>query len=152
MASIVKISEATSIALHAIALLVQMPPGRPLSVKHIAGTLGISADHLSKILQRLEKELLVKSVRGPKGGYLLVPMVAQMPLLRVFEIFEGRLSFSGCLMRRPVCKTKACGLSLLLGNLQNQIIDFLKKTCVKDINPLDVSLTTSRVNAGCMGK
>jgi len=146
MANLVKITEATAIALHAMALLVQMPPGQPLSVKHIAGTLGISADHLSKILQRLEKECMVKSVRGPKGGYLLVPMVAQLPLLRVFELFEGPLSFSGCLMRRSVCKTKACNLSLLLGNLQNQIIDFLKKTRVKDMNPFDVSLTRYRVN------
>jgi Rrf2 family protein len=152
MDHIIKISEATAIALHAMALLAQRPPGQPLSVKQIAGTLGISADHLSKILQRLEKELLVQSVRGPKGGYLIVPMAAQLPMLKVFAIFEGPLSFSGCLMRRSVCKTKPCSLSLLLGNLHDQIIDFLKKTRIKDINPFDVSLTRSHAHAGSTGK
>lgn len=147
MDKIIKISEATLIALHAMALLVQMPSGQPLSVKHMAGTLDISADHLSKIMQRLEKRRLVNAVRGPKGGFLPVQTAAQLPIIRIFEIFEGSLSFSGCLMRRSTCKKKVCSLSLLLGSLHGQIIDFLQKTRLKDINPLDATLVETHTNA-----
>ncbi len=152
MANIIKVSEATAIALHGMALLVHMPRGKPLSVKQIAGTLGISADHLSKIMQRLEKERLVRSVRGPKGGFLPVEAAGRLPMLRIFEIFEGPISFSGCLMRRTTCKEESCSLSVLLCNLQNMIVDFLRKTSIKDIRPFDAALMASDGMKASRGK
>ena len=70
METILKMSEAVSIALHASALLAS-DPGTKLSNKQIAGRLHVSEAHLSKVLQRLVKVGLVRSMKGPKGGFVL---------------------------------------------------------------------------------
>ena len=65
MPGAIKVSEAVSIAIHALVLLAANPTGR-LSAKEIADTFKISGAHLAKVLQRLGKADMVKSVRGPQ--------------------------------------------------------------------------------------
>ena len=70
MSSVLKISDAATLALHTAVLLADRTEG-PLTTKEIALTFGISEAHLAKVLQRLAKAGIVHSGRGPKGGFLL---------------------------------------------------------------------------------
>lgn len=45
---------------------------KPIHIRMIAGREALSIDYVEKILTRLRKSGLVKSVRGPNGGYVLV--------------------------------------------------------------------------------
>jgi len=71
MSNILRISEAASIALHAMIILASKQE-ELVSVKDIASQLEISGNHLSKVLQRLVKAELVISIKGSKGGFKLV--------------------------------------------------------------------------------
>ncbi|MCK4620269.1 MAG: Rrf2 family transcriptional regulator, partial [Desulfobacterales bacterium] len=67
MSNIIKISEAASMAIHAMVFLAS-ESGRIVPSREIATTLRSSEAHLSKVMQRLAKAGLVSSTRGPKGG------------------------------------------------------------------------------------
>ena len=88
MASIIQISEAASLALHSMVLLAASPE-RSLTVKEITGRTLVSEAHLSKVMQRLAKAGLVKSTRGPKGGFVLGDSGLSISLLSIFEAIEG---------------------------------------------------------------
>ena len=62
----IKISEASSLAIHAMVFLAAKP-GEKLSTSYIASEIKVSEAHLSKVLQRLNKVGLVVSSRGPSG-------------------------------------------------------------------------------------
>ncbi len=67
MPGILNISEATSLAIHAM-IYIEANSNRKVSTKEIAVEFDASEAHLSKVLQRLVRSGYVKSVRGPKQG------------------------------------------------------------------------------------
>ena len=70
MANVLRISEAATLALHTLALLASRP-GVILSTHKIAKRLEASEAHLAKVLQRLARMGLVRSIRGARGGFVL---------------------------------------------------------------------------------
>ena len=61
-----------------------------LSVSHIAKKESISVAYLEQILNALKKKGLVKSVRGPQGGYALLQKPSEITLQQLFYSLEGR--------------------------------------------------------------
>ena len=70
MSTVLKISEACSIAIHAM-LVLATNADKTLLARDIASILHVSESHLQKVLQRLVRSSLVSSVRGPNGGFYL---------------------------------------------------------------------------------
>ncbi len=91
-----RISEAASIAMHALILLAGRS-GEPLSNNRIAETFNISANHSSKVMQRLMKSGFVKALRGPGGGYTLAVDPEKVSLLDIYRAIDGEPDVSHCL-------------------------------------------------------
>ena len=127
MSNTLRISEATSLALHTAVLLAARPDGLH-SAREIADTLHVSEAHLSKVLQRLAHVGLVESVRGPRGGFRLAKSGDKIALLDVYQAIEGPLGSGSCLLGRRVCRGKTCVLGGLLGAVNKQVRDYLSKT------------------------
>jgi Rrf2 family protein len=108
MSAVVKFTEASSIAMHTMALLAARKD-RHVTVGEIAASLPVSENHLAKVLQRLTRAGLVEGLRGPGGGFLLRGDPAEITLLQVHEAIEGRFEVSGCLFSPPKC----CGNCIL---------------------------------------
>jgi hypothetical protein len=53
--------------------------------RYLANRFEISEAHLAKVLQRLVKAELLRSVRGPRGGFILTRAPESVTLLEVFE-------------------------------------------------------------------
>lgn len=133
-ASMLKISDAASLALHTMVLLASQHD-RLVSNKEIASVLKVSEAHLSKVLQRLAKIGLVHSIRGPHGGFSLGHPGERITLLQVYEAIEGPLPVScNCLFDRQVCCRNHCILGNLLGNINIQIRDYLHKTTLAQLS------------------
>ena len=64
--------------------------------KRIAEDLGIPAELLAKILQRLSKGKLITSVNGPKGGYVLARDPSEIRVSEVLRAIEGPLGLVNC--------------------------------------------------------
>ncbi len=106
MQTILKISEAAAIALHAVDYMA----GRPglCSAQDIARDLGVSYNHLSKVLQHLTKAGFVRPVRGPKGGFTLSPAGLKATVRAVMTAIDGPVQMHACLMGAKVCRHKDC--------------------------------------------
>ena len=109
-------------------------PDEHQTVGHIAGLLQCSEAHLSKVMQRLHRAGLVRSTRGPKGGYRLERPADAITLLNVYEVVEGRLDKAECLFETRVCRAGACILGDLLERVNRQINEYLSRTRLSDLS------------------
>lgn len=132
MSGVIKISEAASLGLHAMVLLAD-EPGKPVSTRQIAGRLGVSEAHLSKVLQRLARAGLVVSVRGPGGGFTLAEKNGDTTLLEVYESIDGPLSDSTCLLGTPVCCGERCILGGLLEATNREVREYLESNTLSEL-------------------
>lgn len=127
MSNVLKISEAASLAIHAMVYLAAKPERR-VSSTEIAGVLDVSEAHLSKVFQRLVKAGLADSVRGRNGGFTLTRDAKHITLLEIYEFIEGPLVLTQCLLGKPVCRGDRCILGNLLETVDKRVRNYLAKT------------------------
>lgn len=113
-------------------------PDRSQTTRKIAGTFSVSETHLSKVLQRLARAGLVKSIRGPRGGFSLGRPGESIHLLEVFELIEGNLTQDDCLLGTRVCTGENCIFGGFPGRISREFREYLARTRLTDL----VSLTT----------
>lgn len=128
--SILKISEAASIALHSMIVLAQ-GKNKLVSVKEIATKLDISANHLSKVLQRLAKAGFIESVKGFNGGFKLSVPPEKISFLQIYELFDGKLKNSNCILSEKNCGDK-CIFGDLISSINKQVKEKFEHTKLSD--------------------
>ena len=125
--NVLRISDAASLGMHAASLLAARPRA-VLSAGDLAEALGASEAHLSKVLRRLVKAGVLRSVRGAGGGYQLGGRGGESTLLKVYEAMEGPLRPGDCLLARKVCHGRKCILGKLLTSVHEQVRRHLSAT------------------------
>lgn len=126
-----RISEAASLALHAMALLAG-DERQPRPTRELAETLKVSGHHLAKVMQRLGRAGLVASQRGPHGGFRLARRRGSISLLEVYEAVEGPLPGHTCLLGKPACNGP-CALGGLMQKLGDDVKSYLARTTLGDL-------------------
>lgn len=128
MSKIVNISEAASIAIHSHAIMASSK--RHINVTQIADMTGFSKNHLSKIMQRLAKGNYLKSVRGPKGGFILNCDSKKISLLEVFELIEGNIEENPCTTHTDQCIFRNCIFGGMTMRLSEEFKNYLQRTTI----------------------
>lgn len=131
MKNIIQLSEAASLAFHGMGLLASH--GQRMSIHEIALLTGSSEAHLSKVFQRLVKEGMVRSVRGPGGGFVLSKAPESVTLLDIYYAIEGEPSSGTCLLRSGSCPFRTCLFGGLIGDLTERFLEHLRKTTLADV-------------------
>lgn len=132
MSSILKISNAASLALHTMVLLAE-DPDSIYTVDAIATELQASRTHLQKVLQRLVKSGFIKSTRGPKGGFRIGRLPQNILLIEIYEAFEGKYKDRSCLLDPEKCNFEKCIFKGLAKSINQQISDYLTKSRLSDL-------------------
>ncbi|MCD4656949.1 MAG: Rrf2 family transcriptional regulator [Planctomycetes bacterium] len=132
MSNFIKLSDAASIAIHSVIVLA-IEPDKVRSNKEIARTLNISVDHLSKVLQRLNKAGFVESVRGPKGGFRLGKPRDDINLYEIYEVIDGELPIHPCLFSNQICRLPSCLFRDFFSKMRQQIKDYFTTTQLSTI-------------------
>ncbi len=144
MSQLLKISEAASIAMHALILLAERQ-GELLSNSKIAEAFNVSANHSSKVLQRLIKTGFVKAVRGPGGGYSLAVDPEKVSLLDIYRAVDGEPDTSACLFGEGKhCSVETCLFSRLICDTEKLLQKHLGSVTLADYINEDISLGVSR--------
>lgn len=89
MAKIFTLSEASSIAIHSMVLILTSKDR--INANHIAEQVGASRHHVSKVLQRLVKEGLLTSNRGPLGGFAIKKKPSEITFYDIYKSIEGNI-------------------------------------------------------------
>lgn len=131
MTDLVRISEATTLAVHTMGLLARRG-GERVTTDSIAASLGASGHHLAKVMRRLVQSGLLDSHPGPSGGFRLRVPAEEILMLRIFEVIEGPLEHDACLLRPAACSGNNCALGNLVGKLQEQLHAFLATTTLAE--------------------
>lgn len=132
LSGVVKFTEASSIALHTMAILAA-DPDRHVTIHEVAERLPVSENHLAKVLQRLARAGLVESVRGKGGGFALRGDPRAVTLLDVHEAIEGKLDVAACLFEPPHC-TGTCILGTALEAANALVHERLARTRLSDLS------------------
>ena len=128
------ISEAANLAIHSLAYLAVQQPSAPVAASRLAEHFGVSEAHLSKVLQRLAHAGLLRSARGPAGGFVLASEPESVTLREIYEAIDGRLTpRSHCLLGRRSCDLKTCLFGDLLQSIHQQAKQYLSATTLADL-------------------
>ncbi len=127
------ISEAGSIALHAMVML-SRNPGRLVRIKEIADTFSFSEAHLAKVLGRLVRAGLVEGTRGPSGGYKLSAPPDDISLFEIYEVIEGKQKHNKCMFSIALCDGSVCSLGGYFLKVAGDVEKHLSNTKLSDIS------------------
>jgi Rrf2 family iron-sulfur cluster assembly transcriptional regulator len=77
--------------------------GSPISLKDIAGREEISLTYLEQLFVKLRRGEIVKSVRGPGGGYVLARPAAEIHVDEIIDSVEESLVPVSCMDQKNGC-------------------------------------------------
>ncbi len=121
MSKIFALSEAASIAIHSMVLISRNTEG--INAVKIAEFTGFSKNHIAKVLQRLVKSDLLRSVRGPSGGFTMKKDPKDLTLLDIYQAIEGPIELTDCPLAYEICNFDRC----LMGNVINKLTSEFRK-------------------------
>src|SRR5260370_4776457 len=84
-----KLTRASSYAIHALVFMAAQKQNRPVASHHIAKARGIPERFLLKVLKPLVSAQILISVKGPNGGYRLACPPSDVTMLHVVEAVDG---------------------------------------------------------------
>ncbi|MEI7596716.1 MAG: Rrf2 family transcriptional regulator [Bacteroidota bacterium] len=131
MQKIINISEATSIAIHS---MVAIASNDRINAFEIAKVTKFSKNHISKVLQQVGKSGLIKSERGPSGGFSLAKPADEITLLDIYQIMEGSSNEEMCCNEKDhTCPFKTCVFGGLTNRFAKEFIEYLRNKKLSDL-------------------
>src|SRR6201993_4712176 len=141
-------------AVMAMVDLAQHSAGEPISLAEIAERQEISLSYLEQLFALLRKSGLVKSVRGPGGGYLLARGRSETRIADIILAVDEPIRATRCTPGAPVgCRGNRtrCSTHDLWEELGNQIHLFLSSVSLEDVCEQRVLGTSGRVHCDAFG-
>ena len=125
------ISKRTDYATRAVLALAIHDDQRPLTVDEIARRVAVPRSVLDQVMPVLRRAGIVRSHRGPSGGYTLNKRPEEITLERVVRLFQGQLAPIGCATRThpEVCPMGVeCSLRFVWEEVRDATIRALART------------------------
>jgi Rrf2 family protein len=127
-------SRSAEYAIRAFVNLSRVPEGKYAMVKHIAQQEEIPTHFLAKILQQLARKGLLRSSKGPTGGFTLRRKASEVSLMNIVEALDGLGDYDKCASGLAECNDEQpCGMHDSWNALRSRIIEYLKQTSIADI-------------------
>jgi len=106
----------------------------PILLKDIAKRQEVSKKYLESIITSLKIAGLVKSIRGPHGGYILAKPPAQIKLSQIIKVLEGSLAPVECVDDPECCsRAKVCSIIGVWREIKRAMDEVLESISLKDL-------------------
>jgi Rrf2 family protein len=127
------ISGTTQYAIRAVLFVAEHGAEEPVRVEAIAGALQVPRNYLSKTLHALARAGVLRSVRGPRGGFQLALAPGDLSLAQVAAPFDD-LASRQCLLGRAACGwNNPCSAHPRWERVSTALQDFFGETTIADL-------------------
>jgi Rrf2 family protein len=128
------ISHTSDYALRAVIALAVENDGQPLRAEAIAEATGAPRNYMGKTLNALVKAGVLKSARGPQGGFSLAVPPENITIARVIDCFVEPRTSTRCLLgNKPCDASNACSAHKLWSNINRTRREPFANTTIADI-------------------
>jgi Rrf2 family iron-sulfur cluster assembly transcriptional regulator len=108
-------------------------PDSPVTLDMISQRQNISLSYLEQLFAKLRKASLVKSVRGPGGGYLLNQNPEEVTLTSIIEAVDENIDLRRCHGKENCLRGRLCLSHHLWCEASDQIRNFLSTRNLKQV-------------------
>jgi Rrf2 family protein len=130
-----QVSRRVDYALRAVIHLAsEVRSGRVCTITEIAEREQIPRTFLEKIFQQLIRTGVVRSRRGPNGGYELGRPADSLTFRDVIEAVEGPIALNVCVGEHPDCfMLGTCGMNRVWAEGQRRVMDLFESTTIASV-------------------
>ncbi|MBI5069644.1 MAG: Rrf2 family transcriptional regulator [Deltaproteobacteria bacterium] len=127
MQHVLRISRKIDYGLRAMIYLASIPDGAVVPFREIGRKMSVPEDFLAKILKHLVDRGLVRSTRGPRGGYALGRPAADISFLDVIEAVEGPVALNVCLDDEGCGREPSCTMASVWREGQEKMLEVYRQ-------------------------
>ena len=133
-----KLSKRGEYGLRALQYLARHDGEGPVSNKDLAARNNIPHRFLEQILLTLKHGQIVRSQKGPQGGYYLARSPDQINLAEVVRLLDGPLAPLSCVSETAYepcgCPDiEACGLRRVMQQVRDTVVEMMEQTTFADL-------------------
>ncbi len=129
-----RLSTKAQYAVRALVSLTLNGDGKPVSIKSISAWENISLTYLEQLFVKLRRGEIVRSIRGPGGGYLLARPAAEIRVDQIIDTVEETLVPVSCMDEDGTCGCPSqCVTHAVWQGLGAQIRTFLASKTLEDL-------------------
>ena len=124
------ITRETDYAIRAL-LFIAKSKNEIISASWLNKSLKIPRPFLRKILQVLQKNRVLKSIKGNDGGFILNKSIGKIFLIDLVKIFQKDVDLIQCIFRKKACiNIKNCPLRVELKKIEDFAVKRLKAVTI----------------------
>jgi Rrf2 family transcriptional regulator, iron-sulfur cluster assembly transcription factor len=128
------LSSSTVYAIRASIYIAAHKEDEYISISEIAKQLDISFHFLTKILQKLTQDKIMKSYRGPNGGVAFTKSLDKIYLSDIVKSIENNPIFDECILGISKCGVgKPCPLHEEWGAVRNRLKEKFENSSLADL-------------------
>lgn len=133
-----RLSKRGEYGLRALQDLARHHGGEPVPNKELAERNNIPVRFLEQILLTLKHGRIVRSRKGPKGGYILARPPEEINLAEIVRLLDGPLAPIGCVSATAFepcgCPDmEKCGLRRVMREVRDVVAEMMERTTLADL-------------------
>lgn len=114
--------------------IARQPAGKPITANEIANRTGVSVKYLEHLISHLNKQGVLESIRGPKGGQILVRDPKSLSVGDVVRLLENDISLVQCIDDPDCCeKSATCKARAIWRDARDAMLKSLDRTSIYDL-------------------
>ena len=106
---------------------------KPVTLADISERQGISLSYLEQLFSRLRRNGLVKSVRGPGGGYRIAKNQAEITISEIITAVDEQIDATQCGGQENCHDERRCMTHDLWASLNDKILEYLSGVSLTDL-------------------
>ena len=105
----------------------------PIQIRQISDSEGISKPYIEQLFMKLRKDGLIKSVRGPSGGYVFSKSPSKITIGDIIRCVEGPIHLAVCTSGQTCGRMKGCRTYPLWQKISKKIESALDSVKLGDL-------------------
>ena len=127
-------SRSVEYAFRALTYLARQPKGSQKLARQIARSERVPAFFLAKTLQQLARNVVLRSEKGPTGGFALDRPAGKITMMEVIEVLDGTETYDRCIVGLRECNDQAlCPVHDSFKSLRERLKGYLSRTTVAQL-------------------